>query len=125
MVFWKHRNQAHESHDHPAHGVQPAHLTERDVRAAYDQGRREERKRHKSHPILGLLVAVVAVVGGLMLFLAAREGSFSQAGAVADRKIEQARAEGPDAIRDVALGARTQSGETAQTLAQNGDGSAR
>ena len=64
-----------------------------DLKAAYERGRREERARHKSHPVFGLAVALVAVLGAGMLFLAAREGSFSNGGAVVDRQLASAAGE--------------------------------
>ena len=67
--------------------------TAAEVKAAYDKGRRDERARHKSHPIFGLAVALVAILGAGMLFLAAREGSFSNGGAVVDRQLASAAGE--------------------------------
>lgn len=122
MVFWKHRNDAHVEDGHDGHSHANHAASESEVRHAYEKGRADERKRHKSHPVLGLLVFAVAIVGGLMLFLAVREGSFSRAGAVADQKIAEAKVEGPGAVRDVAMGARSEADETAQILARNGNG---
>ena len=67
----------------------PAHtgLTQADVDRAYERGRREERGRHKGHPVLGLLVFLVAVMGAGMVFLAAKEGSFTRGGQVLDHKL--------------------------------------
>jgi hypothetical protein len=85
--FWGYR-------DRPAEEVREVHdvtgPTEADVEKAYEKGRRDERARHRSHPIIGLVVAVVALVGGAMLFLAAREGSFAQGGRVMDAQIATA-----------------------------------
>ncbi|MGZ8362273.1 MAG: hypothetical protein ACXW3D_00305 [Caulobacteraceae bacterium] len=116
MVFWKHRT------DDVEHTTVVEHRgpTEHDVRAAYERGRKEERRRHKSHPILGLLVFAIAMVGGVMLFLAAREGSFSGAGRVADQQIAEARVEAPAAIRDTAAGARADAGDVDIRSGQGG-----
>ena len=46
--------------------------TETDVKAAYERGRRDERGRRRTHPILGLIVFVIALIGAGMIYLAAR-----------------------------------------------------
>ena len=65
-----------------------------DERQAFAAGRREgyreERKRHRGHPMIGLLVALVAVAGAAMLALAAHEGSFSKGGQVVDQNLAAA-----------------------------------
>jgi hypothetical protein len=65
-------------------------------------GRRDERARHHGHPVMALLVLLVAVVGAAVLALAAHEGSFSRAGAVADQNLsvaaDQAKAASADAV---------------------------
>jgi hypothetical protein len=73
---------------------------EADVRDAYDRGRREERERmrRKSHPLIAVAMFGAALVGGAMLFLAIREGSFSRAGEVADHQLALAQAEAPTVI---------------------------
>jgi len=53
-----------------------------DLRAAYNRGRMDERRNRRHHPIIALVVVVLALVGGWMVYLAAREGSFSSAGQV-------------------------------------------
>lgn len=83
-------------------------LSEADVEAAYDRGRREERARHRSHPVLGLLVGVVALVGGAVLFLAASEGSFAEGGRVMDSQIAAASDHAQVASQDAAQTARAQ-----------------
>ncbi len=83
--------------------------TEADLKTAYERGRRDERARHKSHPFLAMSVAVVALVGAGMIFLAAREGSFSRGGEVVDLKLASAA--------DSALAA----GETTKNAAFNPD----
>lgn len=62
-------------------------LTEKDVKAAYERGRRDERDRRKGHPVLALMVFVIALIGAGMIYLAAREGSFSGGGQVIDQGI--------------------------------------
>jgi len=103
MRFWGYRER-------PAEEAREVHevtgLTEADVEKAYEKGRRDERARHRSHPILGLMVAVVALVGGAMLFLAAREGSFAQGGRVMDAQIATASDTAQVASQDAARTAR-------------------
>ena len=86
--------------------------TAADLKAAYERGRREERARHKSHPIFGLAVALVAILGAGMLFLAAREGSFSNGGAVVDRQLASAAGEAQASARHAA-GSVTESAQNA------------
>ena len=62
-------------------------------------------------PFLALIVFAVALVGGVMLFLAIREGSFSGAGQVADQQLAVAQAEAPGVIASA--------GEKAGEVAQN------
>jgi hypothetical protein len=54
---------------------------------AYDRGRRDERRRHRGSPGIAFLVLLVAIVGGVIVYLAIREGSFTTAGATVDRSI--------------------------------------
>ena len=61
--------------------------TEADLKRAYERGRRDERSRHRGHPVIGLLLAVVALMGVGLVYLAAREGSFSGGGQVIDQKL--------------------------------------
>ncbi len=63
---------------------------EAEIRKAYERGRRDERSRHKSHPVLAVLVFMVALAGAGMMYLAAREGSFSRGGEVVDLKLASA-----------------------------------
>lgn len=73
-----------------------------DLKDAYQQGRRDERAVRWHHPFIATAVVVLAVVGGAMLFLAAREGSFSTAGQVADQKLAVAAAEAGPALEATA-----------------------
>ena len=117
MRFWKYRDRDTDTvvdADGQVHHVGPS---DADVRAAYDKGRRDERARHKSHPILALLVFAVAVVGGIMLFLAIREGSFSGAGQVADKQLAVAQAEAPGVIAN----ASQKAGEVARDVGERVD----
>ena len=79
MRFWR-RNEV------PADEA----ATRADVERAYEQGRQDEARRHRSHPVLGALVFVAALVGVGMIYLAAHEGSFTQGGQVVDHKLASA-----------------------------------
>ncbi|HEX8234298.1 MAG TPA: hypothetical protein VF559_13245 [Caulobacteraceae bacterium] len=116
MKFWKYRDRsAVDGHGNFVVGDAPRVAStvgpsDADVREAYKKGRHDEKARHKSHPILALIVFALAVVGGIMLFLVLREGSFSSAGKVADQQVAVAKAEGPDVARNAA----SQAGQAAR-----------
>ena len=73
-----------------------------DVRQAYERGRRDERARHRGSPLAALLVLLVAMAGGAVLFLAAREGSFTRGGEVIDRNVQAAAQTAQAPIRNAA-----------------------
>ena len=74
-------------------------LMAKDLKQAYAQGRRDERAKRVRHPLIAAAVVGLAVVGGAMLVLAAREGSFSTAGQVADQQLAVAAAEAGPALQ--------------------------
>src|SRR5688572_20523927 len=114
MRVWKYRDREQATvvdADGQVHHVGP---TDADVGAAYDKGRRAGRARHTSHPFLALMVIAVALVGGIMLFLAIREGSFSGAGQVADQQLAVAQAEAPGVIAN----AGQKAGEVARDVGE-------
>jgi len=78
-------------------------------RDAYQRGRRDERARRRGSPLLSLLVLLIALAGGAMVYLAAREGSFAGGGQVVDR-----------AIGHAAAPARSAAGRTGEALEQAG-----
>ena len=105
-------------HDEPA-AVGP---TRADVKRAYDLGRHDERKRHHSHPILGLIIAAAAIIGIGALYMGYHEGSFSRAGQVVDQNLAVAADRSQDASQQAAqkvadAGAAAQ--QAGQTLRQN------
>lgn len=106
-------------HDEPAPAGGPSRA---DVKRAYDLGRHDERKRHHSHPILGLIIAAAAVIGLGALYLGAHEGSFSRAGQVVDQNLAVAADRG-QAASETAAQKVTDAGAAArqagQTLRQN------
>jgi len=109
MKFWTYRERKPDGEVEEVRHVGP---TEAEVGAAYDKGRRDERSRHRSHPILTLVVAVIALVGGAMIYLAAREGSFAQGGQVMDKQLAQASQNAQVASQDVAQTAQTKLHQT-------------
>ena len=93
-----------------------------DVQRAYDLGRKDEKARHHSHPILGLIIAATAVVGVGSLYLALHEGSFSRAGQVVDQNLAVAADRSQSVSQQAAVkvanaGAAAQ--QAGQTLRQN------
>jgi hypothetical protein len=109
MRFWSYRDRRPVEEVEEVRHVGPS---ESDVEAAYDKGRRDERARHRSHPILALVVAVIALVGGAMIYLAAREGSFARGGQVMDKQLAQASQNAQVASQDVAATAQTKLHQT-------------
>jgi hypothetical protein len=65
----------------------PATVDRKDIKAAYERGRLEERLRHRGSPLLSLLVLIVVIIGAGLIYLAIRNGSFSNGGAVVDRSL--------------------------------------
>lgn len=74
-MLWK--RHAHRPTQNPA-------LDAQEVGDAYDRGRRDERKARKHHPIMMTLTLAMALVGGVVLALAAKEGSFARGGVIVD-----------------------------------------
>ena len=95
--------------------VGPADYTadQADLKAAYDRGRHDERAMRHNHPIIATAVVVLAMIGAWMLFLAAREGSFTAAGPVADQNIATAAQEAKPAAQEAVA-------ETGQALKDAG-----
>jgi hypothetical protein len=71
-----------------------------DLRAAYNRGRVDERRARRHHPFIALAVIVLAMIGAWLLFLAARDGSFSSGGESADRNLSTAAQEARPVLRD-------------------------
>jgi hypothetical protein len=89
MWFWRRDREAPEAAYPPVAESSPTDLREA-LKEAYELGRREERARHRGHPLVALVVFLVALVGAGMMYLAAREGSFSRGGQVVDQKLASA-----------------------------------
>jgi len=74
-----------------AHGLiaDPADL-KAELQAAYLRGRRDQRLRRRSSPMIVASLVAIAAVGAVILFYAAREGSFARGGQVVDAKLSHA-----------------------------------
>jgi hypothetical protein len=83
----------------PASGPVTYTEDQADLRAAYNRGRLDERRSRRGHPIIALVVVILALIGAWLLFLAAREGSFSSAGQVADERISTVSREAGPTLR--------------------------
>lgn len=87
-----------------------------DLRVAYERGRRDERKARKRHPILMSVTLAVALVGGAVLVLAAREGSFAGGGARFDEGVSVAATRAEPVVRDAADDASAAIKDAGQSL---------
>jgi hypothetical protein len=104
MQFFRHRRRAPD--ESPAAAPEPAPAPRAaETRDAFAAGRRlghREARMRRRHPLIGLLVGVVALAGAAMLALAAREGSFARGGQVVDQDLSaaagQAQTAGADAL---------------------------
>jgi hypothetical protein len=65
-------------------------LDKADLREAYERGRRDERAGRKRHPLLMTVTFLLALVGVVLLAMAAAQGSFGRAGGVVDRQLSVA-----------------------------------
>ncbi|MES2724305.1 MAG: hypothetical protein V4656_14220 [Pseudomonadota bacterium] len=92
-MLWKRRNT-----------ISPDALApeEHEVRDAYERGRRDERKARKRHPILMTLTFAAALVGSVVLVLAAKEGSFARSGGIVDHGLALATNRAQPVVMDAA-----------------------
>lgn len=100
------RNRPHtaESPAAPAPGLDTS-----DLKEAYRHGRKDERARRKRHPILMTVLILLALAGAAFIALAVINGSFQDAGQVADHNLSVAADQAEPAVRGAA-------GEAAETL---------
>jgi predicted anti-sigma-YlaC factor YlaD len=101
---------------------EPAAATElkADLSEAYERGRRDERARRRRHPIGMTLTFAFALVGLVVLVLAALNGSFTGAGETIDRSLtiakpaaSQAAATAGEQIREATDAARSRAADGA------------
>jgi hypothetical protein len=112
MEFFRYRRRAADPVVTDAAGPVAGPPDHRDAFAeGLRQGRHEERKRHHGHPILKLVVVLVALAGAAMLAVAAKEGSFSRGGQVVDQNLAVAA----DQAKTAGAGAAAQTGQAIQS----------
>jgi hypothetical protein len=99
------------------HGQRDARARDTDIDAAYEKGRRDARAERKRHPIGMALLVVLAAVGAIMIALAAMNGSFSDAGVVADQGLDTAAERAAPVVEDAARDAGEAVRETGRNLA--------
>lgn len=76
--------------------------TAHELKAAYEQGRRDERADRKRHPVIMTALVVFAAVGASLVTLAAVQGSFTGGGEVADQQLAAAASQAAPVIQDAA-----------------------
>jgi hypothetical protein len=98
----------------PVAGETPGEVRAK-INHAYDKGRSDEAKRHRSHPIINMALILIAAVGAVVVFYAVREGSFSRGGAVVDSKLATAASSAGPALAQAASTAVPKIEQAAQT----------
>ena len=76
-----------------------------DLREAYERGRSDERSLRRRHPVAMTLTVIAALVGVVVMGLAAINGSFTRAGDVVDKNLATAATKAEPAVRDAASSA--------------------
>ena len=90
------------------------------LREAYDKGRVDELKRHHRSPVLTFSLVLAALVGGVVLFYAFREGSFAGGGAAVDSKLAQVGSQAVPAVESAAAQAGTLAEQAGDKLKSQG-----
>lgn len=96
-------------------------LDKTDLREAYERGRRDERAARKRHPLLMTITVVFALVGAVLLAMAAANGSFTRAGSVVDAQLNVAADQAAPAVNQAASNAGEtlrEAGQAARTRAE-------
>jgi hypothetical protein len=75
---------------------------DKELRDAYERGRKDEAGRHKRNWLTTILTWLLALVGVVVLALAALNGSFQRGGAVIDQQLSIAADQAEPAIREAA-----------------------
>lgn len=91
--------------------------TRADLREAYERGRRDARAGRKRHPVLMTFLMVAALVGVVLMVLAAMNGSFGGAGKVVDQNLSVAADRAEPVVRDAA-------GDASRAIGDATDGTA-
>jgi hypothetical protein len=93
-------------------------IADKATKDAYERGRRDERARRPVFSLVALALVVAAVVGGGMVYLAAREGSFTRGGEVLDSNLNSASQTAQAPIRNAAAKAGDALENAGQSLKQ-------
>lgn len=111
------RETAHANieHDEAVHDAAVHRSDEKALRDAYERGRRDERARRPTFSLVSVAVLLAAIVGGGALFLAFKEGSFSQGGAVVDHSLSSAA----ETVQAPVRGAADRAGNALENAGQN------
>jgi hypothetical protein len=88
-----------------------------DLREAYERGRKDAKQARRRHPVAMTFTIIAAIVGVIVLALAAVNGSFSGAGTVVDRNLATAAVQAEPVVRDAA----SQAGQVVQDVADGKD----
>jgi hypothetical protein len=102
----------------------PDALARTDLREAYERGRRDERASRRRHPVAMTLTVTAALVGVVLLALAAVNGSFSRAGGVVDENLNTAVTRAEPQVRDAAAQAGQSLRDAGQSVRQKATDSA-
>lgn len=78
---------------------------DKELRDAYERGRKDEAGRHKRNWLTTILTWLLALVGVVVLALAALNGSFQRGGAVIDQQLSIAADRAEPAVREAAADA--------------------
>jgi hypothetical protein len=79
------------------------HATQAELDAAYERGRARGRRPRRPSPLLTLVVLIAVFAAGAFIYLAVQNGSFSNGGAVVDRKIDQVQQTVDAPIKNAAI----------------------
>ena len=93
-------------------------LARADLREAYERGRRDERASRRRHPVAMTLTVAAALVGVVLLALAAVNGSFGRAGVVVDEHLNTAVTNAEPQVRDAAAQAGQSLRDAGQSVRQ-------
>jgi hypothetical protein len=105
----------------PVTHIRSSQVADDDLKTAYEEGRRDERAKRKRHPVLMTILFLLALAGAILLVLALVNGSFRDAGAMADSNLAVAADRAAPVIEDAA--ART--GDAARGAARDAAASLR
>jgi hypothetical protein len=103
----------------------PDALDKADLRTAYERGRQDERASRRRHPVMMTLTVIAAVIGVVLLALAAYNGSFTRAGGVVDQNLTVAADRAEPAVRDAAADAGQTLRDAGQSVTTKTDDSVR